>query len=103
MKGTQIRTQSVFLSILAAFMLLACLWLPSPGLALMALPDIGIDYPTMKVIQAPKLTEAGMTNVRNGDTISLRLSPQEGKLIFKNLRTNEELAYPPSRPKGKDR
>jgi hypothetical protein len=103
MKGNQIRTQSVFPSILATFVLLSCLCLPAPCQALMALPDIGIDYPTMKVTQAAKLTEAGMTNVRNGDTISMRLSPQEGKIIFKNLRTNEEMAYPPAKQKGKDK
>ena len=99
MKDTQTKTKTV----LATFLLLSCLWLPAPGLALMALPDIGIDYPTMKVTQAAKLTEAGMTNVRNGDAISMRLSPEEGKIIFKNLRTNEEMAYPPAKPKGKDR
>jgi len=75
--------------------------MPSPGLALMALPDIGIDYSTMKVTQAAKLTEAGMANVRNGDAVSMRLSPSEGKIIFKNLRTNEEMPYPPASQKGK--
>lgn len=103
MEGTQTRTKTVFLSALTTFLLLSCLWWPAPGLALMALPDIGIDYQTMKVTQAAKLTAAGMTNVRNGDAISMRLSPQEGKILFKNLRTNEELAYPPAKPKGKDR
>lgn len=101
MKGSQIRTNSVFLSVLAMFLLLSCLWLPASGLALMALPDIGIDYQTMKVTQATKLTEAGMANVRNGDAVSMRLSPQEGQIIFKNLRTNEEWAYPPAKSKGK--
>jgi hypothetical protein len=101
MKGYQTRTRIIFLSLLAAIILWSCLWLASPGLALMALPEIGIDYPTMKVTQAAKLTEAGMTNVRNGDTISMRLSPQEGKILFRNLRTNEEMAYPPAKPKGK--
>jgi len=103
MEGYQIRTKSVFLSVLVVFLLLSCLWLPSPGLALMALPDIGIDYRTMKVNQAAKLTGAGMANVRNGDAISMRLSPQEGKIIFRNLRTNEELSYPPAEQKGKKR
>jgi hypothetical protein len=103
MKGSRTRTKTVFLSVLATSLLLSCLWWPAPGLALMALPDIGIDYPTMKVNQAAKLTGAGMTNVRNGDTISMRLSPPEGKIIFKNLRTNEELVYPPAKPKGKDK
>jgi len=85
------------------FLLLSCLTLPAPGLALMALPDIGIDYQAMKVTQAAKLTEAGMANVRNGDAVSMRLSREEGKIIFKNLRTNEELAYPPAGAKGKEK
>ncbi len=103
MKGYQIRTKSVFLSVLTMFLLLSYLWLPAPGLALMALPDIGIDYQAMKVTQAAKLTEVGMANVRNGDAISMRLFPQEGKIIFKNLRTNEEMAYPPAKPKGNEK
>jgi len=82
---------------------MSCLWLPSPGLALMALPDIGIDYSTMKITQAAKLTEAGMANVRNGDAVSMRLSPREGQIVFKNLRTGEEWAYPPAGQKGKER
>jgi hypothetical protein len=103
MKDTQKRTKTVFLSILVMFLLWSCLLSPAPVLALAALPDIGIDYQTMKVNDVTKLTEAGMKNVRNGDTISMRLSPQEGKIIFKNLRTNEDLFYPPVKQKGKDR
>ena len=79
MKGTRTGKKIALSTVLAEILLLSCLWLPSPGLALMALPDIGIDYPTMKVTQAAKMTEAGMTNVRNGDTISMRLSPQGEK------------------------
>jgi len=101
MKGARTRTKTVFLTIFVTILLLSCLWMPSPGLALMALPDIGIDYSTMKVTQAAKLTEAGMANVRNGDAVSMRLSPSEGKIIFKNLRTNEEMPYPPASQKGK--
>jgi hypothetical protein len=103
MKGTRTGTKTVFFSFLVAILLLSCLWLPAPGLALLALPDIGIDYSTMKVIQADKLTEAGMKTARNGDAISMRPSPQEGKIIFKNLRTNEEWAYPPAGQKGKEK
>jgi hypothetical protein len=101
MKGDRTGTKTVFPAAVATVLLLSCLWFPGPGLALMALPDIGIDYQTMKVNQAAKLTEAGMTDARNGDTISMRLSPQEGKIFFKNIRTNEEMAYPPAKPKGK--
>lgn len=103
MEETRTGKKPALLPILLTFLLLACLWRPAPGLALMALPDIGIDYQTMKVIEAAKLTETGMTNARNGDTLSMRLSPQEGKIIFKNLRTNEEMAYPPAQQKGKDK
>jgi hypothetical protein len=103
MEDTRTRTKTVLLSVLTAILLLSCLWRPAPGLALMALPDIGIDYRTMKVDQAAKLTGAGMTNARNGDTLSMRLSPEEGKLIFKNLRTNEEMIYPPAKKKEKDK
>jgi hypothetical protein len=103
MKGNRTRTKPVVFFFLVAILLLSSLWAPSPGLALMALPDIGIDYQTMKVNKAAKLTEAGMANVQNGDPISMRLSPQEGKIIFKNLRTNEEMAYPPAKSKGKDK
>jgi hypothetical protein len=103
MKGSQIRTKSAFFFVLGMFLLLSCLWLPAPGLALMALPDIGIDYSTMKVTQAAKLTGAGMANVKNGDAVSMRLSPKEGQIIFKNLRTNEEWAYPPAKSKEKDK
>jgi hypothetical protein len=101
MKGTRPGMKTVFFVFLSGILLLSSLLSPSPGLALMALPDIGIDYQTMKVTQATKLTEAGMANVRNGDAVSMRLSPQEGQIIFKNLRTNEEIAYPSAKPKGK--
>ena len=82
------------MSAFAALLLLSWIWSPAPGLALMALPDIGINYQTMKVNQAEKLIAAGMKKARNGDAISLRASA-EGKIIFKNLRTAEELTYPP--------
>jgi hypothetical protein len=103
MKDYRTRTKTIFLSLLVAILLLTLLWLPAPGLALMALPDIGIDYKTMKVIRAEKLIAAGMKNVNNGDTISIRNSPKEGKIIFKNLRTSEELAYPSPEQKGKEK
>ena len=55
----------------------------------------------MKVTQAEKLiAAAGMKNVRNGDAISLRAS-QEGKILIKNIRTGEELIYPPVKQEGK--
>jgi hypothetical protein len=103
MKGTRTGTKTVYFTLLVAILLLSSLWLPSPGWALMAMPDIGIDYSTMKVVQAAKLTGAGMANVKNGDAVSMRLSPKEGQIIFKNIRTNEEMAYPPAKQKGKDK
>lgn len=88
------------ISVFAAILLLSWIGSPAPGLALIALPaDIGINYQTMKVTQAEKLIAAGMKNVRNGDTISLRAS-QEGKILIKNIRTGEELIYPPVKQKG---
>lgn len=91
---------TILISVFAAILLLSWIGSPAPGLALIALPaDIGINYQTMKVTQAEKLIAAGMKNVRNGDTISLRAS-QEGKILIKNIRTGEELIYPPVKQKG---
>ncbi|MEW6335148.1 MAG: hypothetical protein AB1558_12850 [Thermodesulfobacteriota bacterium] len=101
MKGIRSGMKQMPSLLLAAILFLPCLWLPSPGHALMALPDVGIDYHTMKVIRAEKLAEAGMTGARNGDAVSMRLSSGEGRIIFRNLRTNEEWTYPPESPKGK--
>jgi hypothetical protein len=103
MNAYRISKRAVFLSAFVTIVLLTSLWSPSPGYALLALPDIGINYQTMKVDQAAKLTAAGMTKARNGDTISMRVSAREEKVIFKNIRTNEELSYPPPQQKGKDR
>ncbi len=87
--------------VFAAILLLSWIGSPAPGLALIALPaDIGIDYRTMKVAQAEKLIAAGMKKVNNGDAVSLRASP-EGKILIKNIRTGEELLYPPVKRKGK--
>lgn len=102
MKGSGSRTKAVAV-LVGILLLLFCLWMPSLGLALMALPDIGIDYSAMKVVQAAKLTAAGMADVKNGDSISMRLSPAEGQIIFKNIRTNEEMIYPPAGQRGKER
>ena len=93
--------RAILMSVFAAILLLSWIGSPAPGLALIALPaDIGINYQTMKVTQAEKLIAAGMKNVRNGDAISLRAS-REGKILIKNIRTGEELIYPPLKQKGK--
>ena len=99
MRAYQAVTRSRVLFVVAAIALLTWLWSPVPVQAVMDLPDIGINYQTMKVTQAEKLIAAGMKNVKNGDGISLRTS-SEGKLLFKNLRTNEELTYPPAKQKA---
>jgi len=93
---------TLLMSVFAAILLLCWIGSPAPGLSLVALPaDIGIDYQTMKVTQAEKLIATGMKNVRNGDTVSLRAS-REGKILIRNIRTGEELIYPPPvKPKGK--
>jgi len=88
------------LFIIVALFIMQFLLCPGSGYSLAALPDIGINHQTMKVTQAAKLTAAGMKNVNNGDTISVRAS-QEGKILIKNIRTGEELIYPPVKQKGK--
>jgi hypothetical protein len=87
----------------AVILLLSLSFLASPGFALMAIPDIGIDFKTMRVVQAEKLIAEGMKNVNNGDSISMRSSPKDGKIVIKNLRTGEELDYPPAEHKGKEK
>ena len=93
---------TILISVFAAILLLSWIGSPAPGLALMAMPDIGINYQTMKVTQAEKLIAAGMKDAKNGDRITMSVS-KEKKLIFKNLRTNEELSYPPERPLQRSR
>lgn len=93
----------VSISYIVLLSLILLSFLASPGLALMAIPDIGIDFKTMKVVQAEKLIAAGMKNVNNGDSISMRSSPKEGKIVLKNLRTGEEVSYPPDEQKGKEK
>ncbi len=90
------QSRNILLTVLAATVILFLSWVVSPSLApaLMAMPDIGINYQTMKVTAAENLAAAGMKRSQNGDGISLRTSPT-GQLIIKNLRTNEEMTYPP--------
>jgi len=99
-KKTEKRPHLFFVS---AIIIISFLIHASSGLALMAIPDIGIDFKTMKVVQAEKLIAAGMKNVNNGDPISMRSSPKEGKIVLKNLRTGEEFSYPPDEQKGKEK
>jgi len=83
--------------LIAVLLILMLVWLPTKGYALERLPDIGIDYKTMNVNQAVKVMAAGMRDVKNGDKIIMRVN-EEGVRYFKNLRTNQEIAYPPIQP-----
>jgi hypothetical protein len=93
---------TILMPVFAAILLFSWIVSPPSASALMALPDIGINYQTMTVNQAKKLSAAGMKNVQNGDRITITVS-KEKKLIFKNLRTNEELSYTPDQPPDKSR
>jgi hypothetical protein len=101
MKAHPTRQRAILMSVFAAMLFLSWIGSPAPGLALIALPaDLGIDYQTMKVTQAEKLISAGMKKVNNGDAVSVSGS-KEGKILIKNIRTGEELLYPPVKQKGK--
>ena len=77
-----------FILILASSLLLS-----STCLALIQLPDIGIDYETMTVVNAFKLRAAGMNYARNGDKILIS-HDKNSKLIIVNERTGETLRFP---------
>lgn len=51
----------------------------------MRLPDVGIDYNTMTVIQPAKLMAAGMKDVKKGDKIKMTIA--EDSIIFTNERS----------------
>ena len=94
---------TIFMPVLAAILLLSWIGLPPSASALLALPDIGINYQTMTVTQAKKLIAAGMKKAENGDRITMSVSKEKKLIFFKNLRTNEELSYPPERPLERSR
>jgi hypothetical protein len=94
---------TILMSVFAAILLLSWIVSPPSAQALMALPDIGINYQTMTVTQAKKLIAAGMKNAENGDRITMSVSKEKKLIFFKNLRTNEELSYPPERPLERSR
>jgi hypothetical protein len=94
---------TILMSVFAAILLLSWIVSPPSAQALMALPDIGINYQTMTVTQAKKLIAAGMKNAENGDRITMSVSKEKKLILFKNLRTNEELSYPPERPLERSR
>jgi hypothetical protein len=68
-----------------------------PAGALMALPDIGIDFQTMTVRQPQKLKAAGMKDVQTGDKVTMTVTKQ-GAMMFINQRTAETLTYPAGKP-----
>ena len=61
---------AILILVSAAILLLSWIGSPAPGLALMALPDIGINYQTMTVTNAAKLAAVGMKDAKNGDRIT---------------------------------
>ncbi len=77
----------------AALCIVLSLFCAAAAHALVSLPDIGINYRTMKVADAKKLMAAGMKDARNGDRISMRLSRATREIVFTNKRTGEELVY----------
>jgi hypothetical protein len=95
--------RTILMSVFAAILLLPWIVSPPSAQALMALPDIGINYQTMTVTQAKKLIAAGMKNAENGDRITMSVSKEKKLIFFKNLRTNEDLSYPPERPLERSR
>jgi len=95
--------RNVLLSSLAVIMILSWIVLPPSASALLALPDIGINYQTMTVTKAEKLKAAGMKSAGNGDRITITVSKEKKLILFKNMRTNEELSYPPEQPLEKSR
>ena len=65
--------------------------LPCP--ALVALPkDTGINYQTMKVVDASKLRANGMKRVQNGDTITIKAG-KDGGLLITDGRTGETIKW----------
>jgi hypothetical protein len=103
MNALRTKKMAIFMSVFAAILLWAWIVMPPCARALVALPDVGINYQTMTVTQAKKLIAAGMKDVKNGDKMTMVSVPKEKKLIFKNLRTNEELSYPMERQQEKSK
>ena len=71
--------RGVLLFFLAATMILSWIVSPPSAQALIALPDIGIDYQTMTVKNAAKLTAAGMKDAKTATKSSYG---QPGKGCF---------------------
>jgi len=64
-----------------------------PCPAFVALPkDAGINYQTMKVIDASKLRANGMKRVQKGDSVSIKVA-KDGGLLIANGRTGETIKW----------
>ena len=68
-----------------------------PCTALVALPkDAGINYQTMKVVDASKLKAQGMKRVQNGDTVTINAG-KDGGLLITDRRTGETIRWSDSK------
>jgi hypothetical protein len=64
-----------------------------PSIAHIALPkDAGINFKTMKVVDASKLRANGMKRVQNGDTVIITAA-KDGGLLITNGRTGETIKW----------
>lgn len=82
------KTRSIALALLAAAVLMV-----SPAHALVALPDAGVNYGTMTVENPAPLAQAGMKDVKRGDSVTVEMT-EEGQLRFTNQRTRESIIFP---------
>lgn len=66
---------------LVSLVLFFLLLMPSGSQAKMALPDVGINYQTMQVLNPSILKEAGMKDVKSGDKVKMNIS-KDGVIVF---------------------
>ena len=79
--------------IIVSIIILILFALSPPCPALVALPnDAGINYKTMKVVDASKLKARGMKKVENGDTVTIRPAG-DGSLFIIDNRTGEKIKW----------
>lgn len=65
----------------------------------LSLPDIGVDYQQMRVVDPRILQGFGLTDVRKGDRVALDFSRdqeliRDQRLTLRNLRTGQSVAIP---------
>jgi hypothetical protein len=82
--------KSIFMIVLLTFSILFIL--SQPGMAVIALPDAGINYNTMKVTDSSKLMANGMKRVQNGDTVTIK-PDKTGRLLITDVRTGETIRW----------